>query len=264
MAIAPPNRSTSLYPILADSRLGNTSVLARPATFDPGALLLPTTRSTAASACNSPSAFSSGARARKISMASTTLSTIGPRPLPLVDKLSSATTGSTPISARVLSAVAIAISAISLALGSITTAQSANAINPLCPSERSSSAMMKTLETSRARGCTPTPCIAARTVSAVLLTAPPTLQAASPAPTISEAKDSGFFATAAASLYVHPFARQSCRRRQYAGVRPFGKRDRLFQRAGPFDEPGHEELCRFGNSCHLPESRSEERRVGKE
>src|ERR1035438_4273611 len=66
--------------------------------FDPGALLLPTTRSTAASACNSPSAFSSGERARTISMASTTLLTIGPRPLPLVEKLSSATTGSASIS----------------------------------------------------------------------------------------------------------------------------------------------------------------------
>ena len=121
-------------------------------------------------------------------MASTTLLTIGPRPLPLVEKLSSATAGSASISTRVLSAVAIAISANCIALGSITTAQSANAISPLWPRTRSCSAMMKTLETSRARGCTPTACSAARTVSAVLLTAPPTLPSASPAPTISEAK----------------------------------------------------------------------------
>jgi len=67
-------------------------------------------------------------------MASTTLFTIGPFPLPLVEKLSSATTGSVFMSTRVLSAVAIAISAICIALGSITTAQSANAIRPVCSS----------------------------------------------------------------------------------------------------------------------------------
>ena len=44
-------------------------------------------------------------------MASTTWFTIGPFPLPLVEKLSSATTGSVFMSTRVLSAVAIAISA---------------------------------------------------------------------------------------------------------------------------------------------------------
>ena len=50
-------------------------------------------------------------------MASTTLSTIGPCPLPLVEKLSSATTGSASISTRVLSAVAIAISASCIGVG---------------------------------------------------------------------------------------------------------------------------------------------------
>jgi phosphate acetyltransferase len=43
---------------------------------------------------------------------------VSPFPLPLVEKLSSATTGSVFISTRVLSAVAIAISAICIALGS--------------------------------------------------------------------------------------------------------------------------------------------------
>ena len=100
-------------------------------------------------------------------MASTTLFTMRPLPLPLVEKLSSATFGSVSIRTRVLSAVAIAISAICIALGSITTAQSAKAIRPLCPRERSCSAMMNTLDTSRARGCVPTACSAARTVSAV-------------------------------------------------------------------------------------------------
>ena len=174
--------------MLAEARFGNTSVLARPATFDPGALDLPTTASTAASACSSPSTFSSGARACTMRKASTTLSTSGCLPLPLVEKLSSATAGSVLIRTRVLSAVAMAISASCIGVGSITTAQSANAISPLCPCERSGSAMMKTLETRRARGSGPTQCSAARTVSAVLLTAPPTLPSASPAATIREAK----------------------------------------------------------------------------
>ena len=63
-------------------------------------------------------------------MASTTLFTIGPFPLPLVEKLSSATTGSVFMSTRVLSAVAMAISANCIASGSTTTAQSANAMSP--------------------------------------------------------------------------------------------------------------------------------------
>jgi hypothetical protein len=48
--------------------------------------------------------------------------------------------------------------------------------------------MMKTLDTSRARACGPTAWSAARTVSAVLFAAPPTLPSASPAATISDAK----------------------------------------------------------------------------
>jgi len=42
MAAAPPRRSRSLYAMLAEARLGKISVLARPATLDPGALELPT------------------------------------------------------------------------------------------------------------------------------------------------------------------------------------------------------------------------------
>ena len=54
--------------------------------------------------------------------------------------------------------------------------------------------------------------------------------------------------------FDHAFPRQARRRLQHARVRAFGERDRLFQLAGPLDEPGHEELCRFRNRCHLPES----------
>src|ERR1019366_1917935 len=59
------------------------------------------------------------------------------------------------------------------------------------------------------------------------------------------------------------FPRQARRRLQHARVRPFGKRDRLFQLAGPLDEPAHEELCRFGNSCHLPNPESSRWRQGE-
>jgi hypothetical protein len=106
----------------------------------------------------------------------------------LVEKLSSATLGSAPISTRVLSAVAMAISANCPASGSITTAQSAKAIRPLWPSDRSCERHDEDARHQPRPRCGPTACSAARTVSAVLFAAPPTLPSASPAPTISDAK----------------------------------------------------------------------------
>jgi hypothetical protein len=106
----------------------------------------------------------------------------------LVEKLSNATTGSVPSTARVLAALAIAISASWTGVGSTTTAQSAKAISPLCPWEASWRAIKNTLETRRTRGPGPMQCSAARTVSAVVLAAPPTLPSASPALTINAAK----------------------------------------------------------------------------
>jgi hypothetical protein len=65
--------------------------------------------------------------------ASMTLSTCLCFPLPLVENDNSATAGSAPIRVHVLSAVAMAISANWLGIGSITIAQSAKASKPLCP-----------------------------------------------------------------------------------------------------------------------------------
>ena len=120
--------------------------------------------------------------------ASTMLSTCLCFPLPFVENESSATAGSASISVRVLSAVAMAISANWLEVGSMTMAQSANASSPLCPHSRFWTAMMNTLDTRRTPGLAPTACKAARTVSAVVLAAPPTLPSASPAATIRAAK----------------------------------------------------------------------------
>ena len=46
------------------------------------------------------------------------------------------------------------------------------------------------------------------------------------------------------------FARQTRRGFEHARIGAFGKRDRLFQFAGPLDEPGHEQSCRFRNGSH--------------
>ena len=67
------------------SRLGKTSTLARPATGLSGALREPISGTSAASACSGPSAASSGAFARSSFTASSTFSTWGPLPLPLVE-----------------------------------------------------------------------------------------------------------------------------------------------------------------------------------
>ena len=68
--------------------------------------------------------------------------------------------------------------------------------------------MMKTLDTSLRARVRPDEWSAARTVSAVLLAAPPTLPSASPAATIRAAKYSGFLAISAASTWVMPLARR--------------------------------------------------------
>ena len=97
--------------MLAEATSGKMSVLACPATVEPGALLRPTASTSAASACNSPSMCNCGARASTTRRASRTFSTHGCFALPLVENDSSATAGSAPITARVVSAVAMAISA---------------------------------------------------------------------------------------------------------------------------------------------------------
>ena len=131
--------------------------------------------------------------------ASRTLSTRECDAEPLVEKERSATRGSASRNARAFSAVASAISASSCAVGSGTTAQSAKSIAPFSPklallsvplllSSRCRVIIRKKLETRRASGASPIECKAARTVSDVGFAAPPTVESASPAATLSAAK----------------------------------------------------------------------------
>jgi len=108
-------------------------MLAWPATVEPGALDSPISRTMAASNCSSPSTCRSGARSRMMRSASTTLATSLCLALPFVENESSATAGSTPSSVRVLAAVAMAMSASWMAVGSITTPQSAIMSCPRLP-----------------------------------------------------------------------------------------------------------------------------------
>ena len=100
---------------------------------EPGAFDSAIAGTSAASACNSPSISSCGARAFTVLVASTTLSTSLCFALPLVENESIATRGVAPNNARHESAEAIAISANSAADGSITTPQSAKIRAPSLP-----------------------------------------------------------------------------------------------------------------------------------
>ena len=108
--------------------------LAWPATVEPGDLSWPTFSTRAASACSSPSTFSSGASSLTRAVALATLSTMSPLPLPLVEKESMATLGSA-ISAmsRAVLAEAMAMAASCSAFGSMLTAQSAKIMTPSWP-----------------------------------------------------------------------------------------------------------------------------------
>ncbi len=160
--------------MLPACKSGNINTLARPATGEPGALECPTSGTNAASACNSPSTCSSGARARTVFVASTTLSISLWVALPFVEKDSIATLGSVSSSSLQESAEAMAISASSAAFGSTTIPQSANIIVPFSPKAEFGKAITKKLETNRKPTLIPMQCIAARTVCAVVLTAPAT------------------------------------------------------------------------------------------
>ena len=151
----------------------------------------PTRGTSAASAWSSPSAASSGARAFRMRSASRTFSTRAWLAEALVENDSNATRGSASRIARAFSAVARAISASSSGFGSGTTAQSAKSSAPAGPRSnpgRCGIIMTKKLETSFASGARPIACSAARTVSPVVLAAPPTVPSASPAATLSAAK----------------------------------------------------------------------------
>ena len=109
-------------------------------------------------------------------------------PLPLVEKLSSATAGSVLMSTRVLSAVAMAISASLHRRGLDHHGAIGEGHQAVVPVRAILQRHDEDARNQPRARVGPTACSAARTVSAVLLTAPPTLPSASPAPTIREAK----------------------------------------------------------------------------
>ena len=116
------------------SRLGNTSTLAFPAMSLPGAFLAPTDGTNAASACNSPSIFNSGAVSLAIRVASITLSQTSCLALPLVEKLNMATRGSAnPATLFAVWAVHTAICANWSASGIGVTATSPTTSTPSSP-----------------------------------------------------------------------------------------------------------------------------------
>ena len=196
---------------MPESRSGKIRTLARPATSEPGAFAWATCGTSAASAWSSPSAASSGARAFRMRNASRIFSTRAWLAEPLVENDSIATRGSASSNTRAFSAVARAISASSSAFGSGTTAQSAKRIAPAAPQSNPARCGMtrtKKLETSFAPGARPIPCSAARTVSDVVLAAPPTVPSTSPAATARAAKYKGRRAVSCASSSEAPRARR--------------------------------------------------------
>ena len=119
--------------MLPTSRQGTTNTFALPAIGEPGALLSPTLGTRAASACNSPSIFSSGSNSLANFNASTTLSTTSCFAEPFVEKLNIATRGSIPATACAVRAVQTAICANWLASGTGVTATSPITNTPLSP-----------------------------------------------------------------------------------------------------------------------------------
>ena len=176
--------------MLPASRSGNTSTFARPATAPTSFNFLAATAGlNAASACSSPSIASSGARARAISSARTTLSTCACAALPLVENDSSATRGSSRSTRRQLSAEESAMSAsasgdrigVHRAIGEDRARDRANSIT-------------KKLDGVLQPGARPTVSIPASITRAVVLAAPATIASASPVFTIRPAWNSGFAA----------------------------------------------------------------------
>ncbi len=106
----------------------------------------------------------------------------------MVENDSSATRGSPPTIALKVPAAPTAMSASCSGSGSGSTAQSANTIRPSLPQRASGCAITNAEETVFIPGAAPIACSAARTVSAVVRTAPPTEASHSPAATSREAK----------------------------------------------------------------------------
>ena len=122
---APPSRQSSLYPMLPLFSSGKMSTLASPVSRAKGNSVSRTERTTAGSTCISPSTSRSGRRARTSSTARRTLAGEPSRSVPKFEYESMAMRG---LSSKALasSAVEMAMSASSSALGSALTVQSAS------------------------------------------------------------------------------------------------------------------------------------------
>ena len=166
--------------MLPACRSGKTSTFALPATGLPGHLRSPTVETSAASACISPSTFSSGACSCTSFTALATLSTFSCLAEPFVEKESIATRGSRPSSALPVCAEAIAISASCSLVGSMFTAQSPNTSTPSSPYFLSCTSIRKQEETVLMPGAPLMICSAGRSTSPVVLIAPATIASASP------------------------------------------------------------------------------------
>ena len=171
--------------MLPDCRSGKISTLARPATGLPGALDAPTSGTSAASSCISPSSSRLGASSRAIRVACCTFSTSACFALPFVEKDSSATRGSPmPHSVRAVSAAATAMWASSSAVGQGMTTQSAYTSRPSSPRLRFGHSIKKLEDTTFMPGFVRMICSAGRSMSPVVCAAPDTSPSASPCLTI--------------------------------------------------------------------------------
>ena len=146
-------------------------------------------------------------------MARTTLSTLAWTALPLVEKLSSATFGSTCRKAAAVPADAMATSASCSAVGSGMTPQSAKTSAPPAPTSVLGKTMRKQPDTLVTPLAGPMPWRAARTVAAVVEAQPATQPSASPAATMSEANSSGLATAARAASSVSSHWRRRSRYR---------------------------------------------------
>ncbi len=135
--------------------------------------------------------MSSGTATWASRVASTTLETFSCTALPAVEKESMATFGGLPARGSKERAELTAISARLAASGSTTRPQSAKTKMPFLAWCGAHSIIRKKLDTRPVPGARPIVCSAARTVSAVVATAPPTVPSASPSRTIIAAKTSG-------------------------------------------------------------------------
>src|SRR5215468_3625197 len=150
--------------------------------------------------------MSSGERAFTVATASRIRSIDECFALPFVENERNATLGSVSKKIRAFPAASSAISDNWPTVGTGTTAQSAN--RKLAEGR----VIRKKLDTVLDVGLRPMQWIAARTVSAVVVAAPPTKPSASPARTIAAAKYIGFSSRFAASISVMPRDFQSAKR----------------------------------------------------